>query len=148
MREINEIILHYSFSDFGNAALIDSWHRERGWSGIGYHYVLLNPYPDAESFCLHRPQFWLDGVVEIGRPLHVVGAHTYGRNTNSIGICVIGKELFTYQQFQSLATLISDIRADYPDLELYGHYEFQDKKRPIQSCPNLDMDWVREILGR
>ena len=147
MRDINEIILHYSYSNFGNAALIDEWHRSRGWSGIGYHYVILNPYPNAESFRLHRPQFWLDGVVEIGRPLDAVGAHSYGFNTNSIGICLIGKELFTYQQFQSLATLISDLKNDFPEFKIYGHYELQDTSRPPKSCPNLDMDCVRKILG-
>ena len=42
MREIKKIIIHCSDSEFGDAALIDKWHKERGWTGIGYHYVILN----------------------------------------------------------------------------------------------------------
>ncbi len=41
-KEIKRIIIHHSASDFGDAKLIDKWHKERGWKGIGYHFVVLN----------------------------------------------------------------------------------------------------------
>jgi acyl-CoA synthetase (AMP-forming)/AMP-acid ligase II len=43
MREINRNILHMAYTppsaDIG-AAEIDRWHKDRGWSGIGYHFVI------------------------------------------------------------------------------------------------------------
>ena len=44
MRTITLIIIHCSAVrpyQTSNAAQIDSWHRARGWNGIGYHYVIL-----------------------------------------------------------------------------------------------------------
>ena len=76
MRKINKIILHCSATKEGKhytAKDIDRWHREQGYTMIGYHYVIL-----------------LDGTVEYGRPLEMQGAHTYGHNADSIGICYIG----------------------------------------------------------
>lgn len=43
MRQINEIIVHCSGTPRGmevKAADIHRWHCERGWNGIGYHYVI------------------------------------------------------------------------------------------------------------
>ena len=43
MRQITEIIVHCSATREGqdiDAATIDEWHKARGWSGIGYHYVI------------------------------------------------------------------------------------------------------------
>ncbi len=42
MRKIDSIIIHCSATKVGQdftAADIDRWHRERGFNGIGYHYV-------------------------------------------------------------------------------------------------------------
>lgn len=61
MRTITLIIIHCSAvrpSQTSSAQQIDSWHRKRGWSGIGYHYVVRR-----------------DGTVERGRPEAKVGAH-------------------------------------------------------------------------
>ena len=43
MRKIDSIIIHCSATKVGQdftAADIDRWHRERGFNGIGYHYVV------------------------------------------------------------------------------------------------------------
>ena len=45
MRKIDSIIVHCSATKAGQdftAADIDRWHRERGFNGIGYHYVILS----------------------------------------------------------------------------------------------------------
>jgi len=147
MRVINLIVVHCSDSLFGDAALVRKWHLERGFSEIGYHHVILNGYPDAESLRLHRPKFWLDGAVEPGRPLEQAGAHVQGHNHNSVGICLIGKEQFTQQQFGALVELIGRIRREHPGARLAGHYELLGAGDPPKSCPNLDMEWVRGQLG-
>lgn len=147
MRNIDLIVLHCSDSDFGDAALIDRWHRERGFGEIGYHLVILNAYPKAECLRLRRPQFDRDGVVQTGRPIEKPGAHIEGLNNNSLGICLIGREIFTQMQFSSLSRMIYDLRKRFPQALLRGHYEAQLPGAPAKSCPNLDMEWLRDRLG-
>lgn len=69
------IVLHYSASDHGSAEEFRAWHRARGWSDIGYHYVIDND-PDGE--------------LQHGRSVLVAGAHAHGANADSIGICIVG----------------------------------------------------------
>ncbi|MBM3326057.1 MAG: N-acetylmuramoyl-L-alanine amidase [Calditrichaeota bacterium] len=147
MREITEIILHCSDSEFGDAKLIDDWHRARGWSGIGYHFVILNPYPDDAALRLGRPQFDQDGVVQEGRALSKPGAHCEGRNVNSVGICLIGKRLFTAAQFKSLVELTTGLIKQFAGTKALGHYEAQKPGSVIKTCPNLDMEWMRNRMG-
>lgn len=142
MRTINKIILHCSASDFGNAELIDLWHRRRGWKGIGYHYVICNAYSTAYSLKERCPRFPLDGKIEQGRPETELGAHTLGHNKDSIGICLIGNELFSHQQYVALIHLLKTFQNRYPNARLFGHYEFTEKK----TCPNIDMDYLRKLL--
>ena len=76
MRKIDLIVIHCSATRAGKnytAADIDRWHRERGFSMIGYHFVVLR-----------------NGTVETGRPLTQPGAHCKGHNSTSIGVCYIG----------------------------------------------------------
>ncbi len=49
----------------GDAGLIDSWHRQKGLAGIGFHFVILNDRHDTKS----------DGLVEKGRPDQQPEAH-------------------------------------------------------------------------
>ena len=146
MRRIDSIILHCSDSEFGDAALIDSWHNARGFDGIGYHYVVLNAYPSAGSVRLHRPEFEYDGVVVPGRSLDIPGAHTAGSNHCSIGICMIGKRCFTMAQYNGLSTLLIKLTERFPQAILLGHYEVIKAGSPMKSCPNIDMDYLRGII--
>ena len=91
LEKVEKIVVHCSDSDFGDAAEIDRWHKERKWSGIGYHKVILNGHRESV-----RPYVAADdGVVEDGRPLDTMGAHVLGHNSDSIGICLIGRNHFT-----------------------------------------------------
>jgi len=146
MRDIKLIVLHCSDSYFGDAALIDRWHKEKGWKGIGYHFVILNGYPNEESFRLKRPRFDQDGSLQIGRRIEEVGAHVRGRNSDSIGICLIGRHQFSAGQFATLAKLVFELREKFPGIELLGHYEAQLPGDPPKNCPNLDMGRLRQSL--
>jgi len=76
MRKIDKIIVHCSATPEGRHVTvkdIDRWHRDRGFSEIGYHHVI-----------------YLDGSIHPGRPEEKAGAHTVGHNTTSIGVCYIG----------------------------------------------------------
>ena len=50
MREISKIILHCSDSEWGSASVIDQWHKERGWTEIGYHYVITNGQTEPKKY--------------------------------------------------------------------------------------------------
>lgn len=130
MRPINKIIVHcsdtYPNMDIG-VAEINQWHLDRGWKEIGYHDV------DRR-----------DGRIEIGRSIHLSGAHTKGHNHDSIGICLVGgksqdnepENNFTEKQFKSLAQLIRMYRVTYgADLPVYGHSDFSAYK----TCPNFNV---------
>lgn len=132
MRKINKIIIHCSDSEFGDASDIDQWHKERGWSKIGYHFVVLNGYHDKGKLTEAD-----DGFIELGRDPQQQGAHTQWHNANSIGICMIGKHDFTEKQFKSLANLLRGLLIQYKLKidDIYGHKDFSHK-----TCPNFDID--------
>lgn len=50
--KIKKIIVHCAATppsmDVG-AAQIDAWHKERGWKGIGYHFVITRGGADRKS---------------------------------------------------------------------------------------------------
>ena len=128
MRTINEIIVHCSATPEGRNVTvkdIDTWHRQRGFRCIGYHYVI-----------------YLDGSVHTGRPESQVGAHCLGHNSHSIGVCYIGgvakdgktpKDTRTDAQKESLIKLIKELKAKYPKATVHGHREYANK-----ACPCFD----------
>ena len=129
MRAIKKIIVHCSATREGQDIGIDTireWHvNDRGWSDIGYHYVIE-----------------LDGAVKIGRQVERTGAHTVGHNADSIGICYVGgvesdgitpKDTRTDSQKLSLLNLITVLKSMYPEAVVYGHRDFSTK-----ACPSFD----------
>lgn len=125
---MKKIVIHCSDSPHGrgdDAETIHRWHLERGWSGIGYHFVI------TES-----------GEIQNGRPLYWQGAHVNGHNKDTVGICLIGRESFTDAQFASLGNLTKGLRKTYAleKKDVVGHSELDKGK----TCPNFD---VREFIG-
>jgi N-acetylmuramoyl-L-alanine amidase len=127
VREIKRIVLHCAAtkpSQDIDADTIREWHLARGWSDIGYHYVIK-----------------LDGIVESGRPLSLMGAHARGHNKNSVGICYIGgldykgkpQDTMNGRQVDSFKRLVYAlcITLNKP-LAIHGHNEFSDK-----ACPSF-----------
>lgn len=111
-----------------NANDIHQWHTEQGWAGIGYHWVI-----DRK------------GQPEPGRPEYWTGAHVKGHNTGSIGICLIGRDQFTWKQFKTLFDeLIPQLEAKYGEIELRGHFELDSSK----TCPNFNPKDLRTIWQR
>ena len=127
MRDINKIIVHCTATpEFRKVSVeeIDRWHKDRGWSQIGYHYVVQ-----------------LDGTINRGRPITITGAHVKGHNKGSIGITYVGGcdsemnpcDTRTDEQIDSLEYLIGYLCASYPGAEVYGHRDFSSK-----ACPSFD----------
>ena len=127
MRQINKIIIHCSATPEGrktSAEEIKSWHLERGFSDIGYHYIVH-----------------LDGLISYGRNIDKIGAHSRGQNKMSIGVCYIGgldesldaKDTRTPQQKESLLILLKTLKKMHPKAVIYGHRDFSEK-----ACPSFD----------
>lgn len=140
MREIKQIILHCSDSEFGNSKAINNWHLKRGWDEIGYHYVITNGISEWNSEYDKKT----DGIIETGRDIAKIGSHCKGENSDSIGVCLIGIAEFTPKQFESLQALIERLRERFGKLAIYGHCEKTSGRKQGKSCPNIDMDWLRK----
>lgn len=127
-RTIKELIVHCSATPEGKDYSVDTirqWHLQRGFSDIGYHYVIYR-----------------DGSIHIGRDESIIGAHCTGHNANSIGVCYIGgcasdgktpKDTRTAQQKQSLVKLLKELKTKYPQASIHGHRDFSSK-----ACPSFD----------
>jgi N-acetylmuramoyl-L-alanine amidase len=131
------ILIHCSASLFGSAIEINKWHLERGWDSIGYHFVICNGQVENNNYLS-----CLDGSIERGRDIDKLGAHAKGYNSY-IGICLIGCESFTENQFRSLKKLVKQLMVKYsiPLEKVLGHYEVSNKR-----CPNFDVGEFRERL--
>lgn len=141
MHKINKIIIHCSDSTFGDVPTIDDWHKERGWSGIGYHYVITNGFRRKKD--LYDAGF--DGVMQKGRNNELEGAHCKGHNHDSIGICLIGEYHFTSKQLNSLKVLLISLMRKYglSHYDVYAHYQFN----PHKTCPNMDIEIIKAIVS-
>lgn len=106
---------------------IRQWHKEgNGWSDIGYHYVIKR-----------------DGEIQSGRPLAKAGAHCYGKNAKSIGVCLVGTHTYTEAQKKSLTSVYQMLSARF-DLKADKwrcHYEFSHK-----DCPGFSVDALQAHL--
>tara|TARA_Y100000114_G_C11729860_1_gene312956 strand:+ start:536 stop:958 length:423 start_codon:yes stop_codon:yes gene_type:complete len=127
MRKIDKIIVHCTATPEGREVTIeeiDSWHKARGWSQVGYHYLVS-----------------LDGKISKGRDIEIQGAHCKGENKSSIGVAYSGgcdkdmnaKDTRTEKQKQSLEYLIGYLSAMFPGSKIFGHRDFSTKE-----CPSFD----------
>jgi N-acetylmuramoyl-L-alanine amidase len=134
MRKIDLIVWHCTATPEGRdhtIADVRRWHvAERGWSDVGYHYLIR-----------------LDGTVEAGRPLERQGAHAAGHNANSIGVAYVGgvdaamrpKDTRTEAQKAALCDLTLDLVRRFPGARVVGHRDLGAAK----ACPSFDAvaDW-------
>lgn len=128
-RPIDTIFIHCTATPEGKdytVADIRAWHKQRGWSDIGYHYIVYR-----------------DGRVMIGRPVGQVGAHVEGHNTGSIGISYVGgvtadgkkpKDTRTPEQRSSLLWLVRELKRKFPKIKkVLGHNDVTNAK----ACPSF-----------
>ena len=142
MRHIDEIVIHATATNLNWYADKDAedvvkeirrWHTtERGWSDIGYHFVV------------HR-----NGQIAPGRPITRSGAHTRGHNKTTIGIALVGgrggcaddvfMDNYTLEQARELQALIESLQQEFPTIStISGHNDYATK-----ACPCFDVgQWV------
>jgi len=135
MRRISLIVVHCSAVrpwQRSSAADIDGWHKDKGWNGIGYHYVVRR-----------------DGTVELGRPLEAIGSHVVGHNAHSIGVCYEGgldalgqkADTRTPEQRQALRTLLEELHKQFPRALIVGHHDLN----PQKDCPCFDVSEYADL---
>lgn len=128
MRVIRLIIIHCSAVrpwQVSGQQDIDRWHRQKGWNGCGYHYVVRR-----------------DGTIETGRPLEMVGAHCVHHNQHSIGVCYEGgldadgltADTRTAAQKVAMRQLLEKLHEQFPKAIIAGHNVFD----PTKDCPCFD----------
>ena len=148
MRPIKRIFIHCSDSWWGTSDVICEWHRARGWRGVGYHFTVNNGFPTYKSWVDYKYQLERDGLIEVGRDIRFTGAHVFGHNLDSIGICLIGRRLFSYKQLSKLTEHVHLLCNQYKipmDREhIKGHYELDSGK----TCPNIDMRWLLDLFRK
>ena len=127
MRKINKIIVHCTDTPENREVPVEEirrWHvEERGWSDIGYHYVID-----------------LQGEIHEGRDIERTGAHCKGHNFHSIGIAYVGgkregkpADTRTEAQKDGLETILQYLKILYPSAVIFGHRDFSEKQ-----CPCFD----------
>ncbi len=129
-RNIKYIVVHCTATPEGRhhtAKDIDLWHKQRGFTEIGYNYVIH-----------------LDGTIELGRDVDKIPAHVEGFNKESIAVTYVGgvdknnfqaKDTRTKEQKESLLHLLKELRKLYPTAQILGHRDFKGVKK---ACPSFD----------
>ena len=134
-RIIHRVFIHCSASDHphhDNIDIIRSWHLERGFSDVGYHYFIRK-----------------DGTLEYGRDLATTPAAQKGHNRYTLAICMHGlkEENFTRAQFDTLRELAIQIDHNYGNISFHGHCEISKKACPVFNYQKvLDLDRYGSLL--
>ena len=145
MRKIDKIIVHCSVSEWGNVDVVRKWHLERNFSDIGYHFLITNGYPTYNSYKKKKKVKKYIDLIQIGRDIRKMGAHAKGDNKNSIGVCMIGVKDFNFKPLYVLLHTLVD-KYEIPVSNVLGHYEVKSGISQGKTCPNFDMDKIREYL--
>ncbi len=131
MNKPDKYIMHHAVSSkVHTAENVDDWHKER-WPGftskhfknkrgeyyhVGYHFVIE----------------W-DGLVVQCRGLDEEGAHCYGQNSTSIGVCFMGNNdlhLPSAAQLESWKKLYQTLQPSYPHItpgKVFPHRNYANK---------------------
>ncbi len=124
--DIKYIVVHCSDTPNNKYIGVEEIHRMHlkfGWDGVGYHKIILR-----------------SGEIKNGRPEYWVGAHAFGINNISLGVCLIGRNKFNKLQFKSLRKIILNWKKKFPSAIVKGH---KDAIKTSKTCPNFDVDkWL------
>ena len=134
LKKVKFIAVHHSQRKIDSVKRIKNLHiKIRGWEDIGYHYLI-----DKK------------GKIYFGRSEKFIGAHVFGYNKNSIGLCLIGnfdEEKPTKKQIQTLIKFLKEKVRKFkiPIKNILGHREFLNVTK---TCPGkfIDMEKIRRML--
>lgn len=125
------IIIHHSVTpiEFPVDGIRQYHIAQRGYKDIAYHYLIKKLGSAYE--------------VVVGRPINMAGAHCIGRNSDSIGICVVGNYEEEAPEQRAMVTLISFCASlcdqhKIPFEHIYPHNHFAKT-----ACPGKHIDVER-----
>ena len=124
------IILHHAAAKKCSAEDIHRWHLNNGWSGAGYHFLVRK-----------------DGTIYRLRPEDKVGAHAYGANYDSLGICFEGdykEETMQEEEIKAGRELVNFLKNKYGINTVQVH-----KNVNATNCPgdNFPFDQIANETG-
>ena len=124
------IILHHAAAKKCSAEDIHRWHLNNGWSGAGYHFLVRK-----------------DGTIYRLRPEDKVGAHAYGSNYDSLGICFEGdykEEIMQEEEIKAGRELVNFLKNKYGISTVQVH-----KNVNATNCPgdNFPFDQIANETG-
>ena len=123
----NRIILHHSgVSVLQSVEVIHNYHKNTNkWAGIGYHFYVRK-----------------DGSIYRGRPEEMIGAHAYGANSDSIGICAEGnfnEETMSEVQKNAIRELVAYLKEKYNITKVQRHSDTIATTCPGKNYPFEDI---------
>lgn len=127
----NRIILHHSgVSVLQSVEVIHNYHKNTNkWAGIGYHFYVRK-----------------DGSIYRGRPEEMIGAHAYGANSDSIGICAEGdfnNETMSEVQKNAIKELVAYLKEKYNITKVQRHSD-----TIATSCPGKNYPFEDIVNGQ
>lgn len=136
--KIKEIIIHCAATPNGRdftADDIELWHKENKFSRSDA-FIGVNKF--TRKHVGYHSVITLDGQVEETRKHDETGAHAIGFNETSLGICMIGTDKFTSEQWSALKNHVQALINAYPTVVVIGHNEIS-----IKLCPGFDVQqWL------
>lgn len=119
----NRIILHHTgVSALQSVEVIHNYHKNTNkWAGIGYHFYVRK-----------------DGSIYRGRPEEMIGAHAYGANSDSIGICAEGNfnnETMSKEQKNAMKELVAYLKEKYNITKVQNHSDTISTSCPGDNFP-------------
>lgn len=140
-REVNEVIVHITASnDHATIEEIRQGHIQRGFSDIGYHYIVDR-----------------DGVIHEGRDVDVIGAHTAGYNVGTVGVSYISRgsdtepaapygKFMTPEQREGLEEIVKRLLKRYglKVSDVSGHNDYNAGK----ACPCFKVKKSTDFLSK
>lgn len=139
------IIVHHSATGAGNSTEFNKAHKDKGWDGVGYHFIIDNGTSGKDNGQIETTPRWLN---------QSNGAHCKADNMNErgIGICLVGnfsRENVSPQQMASLVYLVETLRQYYkiPKKNVIGHGDVSGAQT---ECPGTRFPWrdFSRKLGR
>ena len=123
----NRIILHHAEAKTCTPQQIHQWHKNNGWSGAGYHFLVRK-----------------DGSVYRLRPEWAIGAHAQGANSDSIGVCFEGSFMTEHMgqtQINAGKSIVSYLKGQYGISKVQAHRDVGST-----NCPGTNFPFA-EIAG-
>jgi len=127
-KKTDTIILHHAVYN-GDVEGIDRIHKNKDYTCIGYHFYVRK-----------------DGTIYRGRQEDTIGAHAYGSNSTSIGICAEGnfeEDIMSAEQKNSIIELVDYLKGKYGISKVVRHRDVC-----ATACPGKNYPFDEIVNGK